>query len=1030
MTAIPVDALAQGKKKASRKQQDVHVEMIVLDEQGNPVPGASVVVGEGLIHAATDANGVFSFKAKPSAMITVSMIGYNKYVGMVSNVLRNSEITLTEAEFLKSSDDVVNIPFGTTYKRYSTDNVTTLTSEDISKYPTSDLRNALVGLLPGFMSFEKDGQPGLSAEETTGKYGISSKVNESVRGQQIIYIVDDVQVDISEIPLDPEEVESITLIKDPVNKSLYGPIAANGVIYIKTKRGRENERRLYVNMEAGVSVIDRFPEYVTGVDYALLNNEARRNSGLPELYTEEDIAEYAKNDPFSILHPNSNYRDMLFKDTRSYQRVNVSSFGGNQKVQYASYIGYTGEGDIYKIGSTADYNRLNVRTNLDVKLNDIMKMRFDFSGNLNIRRSPNYNNAASDDLVDINEFTAVIGHANKISPIAFPVYTGIDEETGHMAYGISSQFSYNPVGGLMSNGKYTEMNRAGIGNVTLDIDLGHLVPGLKSTTYIGFNGAYLTRVGTNEQYAAYRVTPDETAEEGYILEKIRSESLTSQKSKLHTYYNVRYTAYEKLDYNRTFGEHNIGAGLTMYSSVLTRQGYKEPVRQSNGIFNMSYILKDKYIFQGVVNYAGSNYYAPKNRYKFFPTFGAAWIISDEKFMKNIKWLDYLKLRAQGGRIGSVSYRTTYKYGSDWTSSSLGGFGWQGGSASTWMGTNTSSANSTTYTVLGNPDLDWEYWDEYSAGAEMMMFNRRLTLDVAYYNRTKKNIIDQLTNIYPNYCGFFVQPYTNFAKTRYTGWELAATWQDKIGDFSYKISGFATFNSGRNLIVDEPDYPENEKWYRTKQGQKTGGIYGLVYLGKYETDEEAANDPVKSSYSTDLKAGDLKYKDMNNDGVINDNDITYIGNSNVDLYYAMNINLAYKGIELTVVGNGVAGRDEVLNNNYYRNGTGDNNYSVWVRDNRGGDYPRLTYYSVDHNFKTSSFWIRSTDFFKIQNVELAYNVPAKFCNSLGIGGLRIFARGANLLTLSGIKDTDPESMSSGIDCYPLYKTFTGGLKITF
>lgn len=1018
--------LAQNNKKAQRKPQTVQIDMVVVDEEGEPIQGASVVIGEGLLHAATDINGVYSFKAKPSAAVTVTMLGYNRYVGMVSQLLEDNEIVLEEADFLKSDDDVISLPFGTSYRRLTTDNVATLTSKDLEKYPTSDLRNALVGLLPGFMSFEKDGQPGLSAEETTGQHGISSKVNESVRGQQVVYIVDDIQIDISEMPIDPDEVESVTLIKDPVNKSLYGPLAANGVVYIKTKRGKANERRIFANVEAGIGVVDRFPEYVTGVDYAKLNNLARENSGLDPLYFDDDIAEYAKNDPYSMLHPNVNYREMLFKKTRPYQRANVSSYGGNDKVQYSSYIGYTGEGDIYKIGSKADYNRINVRSNLDVKLNDIIKMRFDFAGNLSYRRSPNYGSG-----LEINEFTSVIDQANKYSPIAFPIYTGTDPETGHKNYGVADGFGINPVGGLEASGKYTEINRAGIGTIALDIDFGHLIKGLKSTSYVGFNGSYLTRTGNSEKYATYKVIPDETVEEGYILDgPIQKESLTSKKSVLHKYYNVRYTAYERLTYDREFDDHLIDAGLTMYTSVLTREGYKEPVRQANGIFDLTYGFKNKYIFQGVLNYAGSNYYAPKNRYKFFPTFGAAWIVSDEKFMENIKWLDYLKLRGQVGRIGSMRYRSTYKYDTDWTSGSIGGFGYPGDDASSWMGTNTSSVSSTTYTVMGNPDLDWEYWDEFSVGAEVMLLNRRLMLDVAYYNRTEKGKIEIPSNIYPAYCGFFTTPNVNFQDTRYTGWELDLKYKDKIGDFSYSIGAMATFSGGKLLTYDEPDYPDSEKWYRSRIGQKTGGIYGLVYLGKYETDEEAANDPVKSSYSTDLKAGDLKYKDMNGDGVINDSDITYIGNSNVDLYYALNLNLAYKGFELTVVGNGVAGRENVLSNNYYRNGSGNNNYSVWVRDNIGGEYPRLTYHSVEHNFKTSSFWIRNTDFFKIQNVELAYNVPAKYCTSIGLGALRFFVRGANLLTLSGIKDTDPESMESGVEVYPLYKTFVGGLKITF
>lgn len=1018
----PLNTFAQAKTKAKDKR--VEVTLKVVNEENEIIQGASVVIGEGLIHAVTDVNGEFVFKAKPSTAVSVSMIGYEKYSSFVAPLVNDGTIILKTAEFLKSSDDVVNIPFSTTFKRYSTDNLSVLNSEDLSKYPTSDLRNAMVGLLPGYMSTEKDGQPGLQAEEMTGKYGAKTKVDEIVRGQSVVYVIDDIQVDISEMPLDPEEIESVTLVKDPVTKSLYGP-AAQSIIYIKTKRGKINERKISANVEAGISVVDRFPEFTNGVEYAKLNNIARENSGLTPLYTDEAINEYSKNNPYSILYPNTDYRNMILKNTRSYQRVNVSSLGGNQKVQYAAYIGYTGEGDIYKIGRQADYNRLNVRTNLDVKLNDIMKIRFDFSGNLSVRRSPNYNSEEKN-----NEFSALISDVNYTSPIAFPISVGVSEVTGRPNYGISKTFTYNPIGGMEGSGFYNEMNRSGIGNISLDIDFSHLVKGLKSTSYIGFNGAYLTRIGKKEQYAAYYVIPDQEAEEGYTLEKVRNEEIASGKSKLHDYYNLRYTAFERLSYDRTFGKHYVKSGLTMLLSQLTRDGYKEPIRQANGIFDASYIYNNKYIFQGVVNYVGSSYYAKSNRYKIFPTFGAAWIVSDEKFMKKCDVIDYLKVRTQIGRIGAVTYKTNYKYESDWSNADEASFGYPGGSASSWFGNNTSSSSSTTYSTLGNRNLDWEYWDEFTVGTELMLFKQRLSLDISYYNRTKNGIISQVSNYFPSYMGFHTLPYENYGKSRYTGIETLISFKDNIGDFNYRIGVNLTHSKGTSLIVDEPNYPDNEKWYRSKVGKSTGGIYGLICTGKYTSDEEAINDPIKSSFSTDLKKGDLIYKDMNGDGVINNNDITRIGESSPKLYYALNLNFSYKGIELTAVGTGQAGCEGLLPSSYYRSGSGDNNYSAWVRDNIGGEYPRLTYYKVEHNFQNSTFWLRNTSYFKLQNVELAYNIPAKICNQIGLGGIRIFARGANLFTISGIKYTDPESMESGINVYPLYTTYVGGIKLTF
>lgn len=1040
LLAVPVGAEAQKKAKV----KNVPVTVKVVDADGNAVAGASIVVGEGLIHATTDANGEYSFKAKPQASVTVYMIGYEKYKGFVASLQEDNKIVLEDAEFLRTEDDVVYLPFGRSYRRYSTDNITTVSGEELSKYPSTDLRNALVGLFPGFVSTEKDGQPGLSAEESTGKYGSTDKVSQSSRGQELTFIVDDVMVDISEMPLDPEEIESVSLLKDAVSKAMYGPLASGGVIYIKTKRGKANEKRITASAEAGVSVVDRFPEFVTGVDYAKLNNMARVNSGYEPLYSEEDIKQYGKNDPFNMLYPNVNFRDLLFKNTRSYQKVNVAAYGGNDKVQYSTYVGYAGEGDIYRVGSDANYNRINVRSNIDMKLNKMLTLRFDFAGNLNIRKSPNYNNVSeSDDAYEtIHEFTTVIEHANNISPIAFPVYTGIDRETGLRNYGISSVFQYNPVGGLEGNGSYTEMNRSGVGNISLDIDFGQWVKGLKSTTYIGFNGAYLTRIGKNEEYAAYMITPvaqiaqptPEQEKLGYGLTLKRAAEMNSEYEKMHDYYNVRYTGYEKLSYERQFKNHYLNTGLTLYMSQLTRKGYKEPLRQANGIFDITYSFKDKYIVQGAVDYAGSNYLAPGNRYAMFPTAGLAWVVSEEDFMKKQNVIDYLKVRVQGGQLGSMVYKTTYKYETDWNASNTNLFGYpENYSGKNWMGgsKNTSQLTSTTYNSLGNPHLDWEKINEISAGMEVYLLKRRLMLDFSYYNRTRFGIIEQVNNVFPVYCGFFTLPYQNFGKINYHGYELMASYGDKVGDFSYKVSAYATMNRSKYLIYDEPMYPENEA-YRYRRGDEIGAIYGLEYVGKFATDEEAAeyNQKYRSIYSSELKAGDLIYKDLNGDGLIDNRDIKKIGSSEPKMNYAFTVNLAYKGFEFTAVANGIVGRESMLSNSYYRNGWGNNNYSVWVRDNIGGEYPRLTYDKVDHNFQNSAFWMRKSDFFKLQNVEIAYNLPAKLCGSIGLGGIRVFAKGANLLTISGIKDTDPESMNAGVTTYPLYSTYVGGIKLTF
>jgi hypothetical protein len=301
----------------------------------------------------------------------------------------------------------------------------------------------------------------------------------------MIYIIDEIPTNITEMPLDPGEIESVTVVKDIVGKSMYGPAGANGIVFIKTKRGRANERILNANAEFGTSAIDRMPDWVSGADYARLNNIARVNSGLEPQYTDADIEAYAKNDPYDLYHPSINFREMMLKNTMKFQRVNVSSTGGSDRVQYYSYLGYAGEGDIYKIGAPADYNRLNARSNVDIKINDFLKIQFDFFGGLAFRKSANYgwdaqftSEGTDNPVLTITELPSVLDDITSTPPIAFPVYANNNPELKYPWYGVSANYNTNPIGNIMKNGYYTESGRTGAFNVALEYDMSHITKGL------------------------------------------------------------------------------------------------------------------------------------------------------------------------------------------------------------------------------------------------------------------------------------------------------------------------------------------------------------------------------------------------------------------------------------------------------------------------------------------------------------------------------------------------------------------------
>jgi hypothetical protein len=402
------------------------------------------------------------------------------------------------------------------------------------------------------------------------------------------------------------------------------------------------------------------------------------------------------------------------------------------------------------------------------------------------------------------------------------------------------------------------------------------------------------------------------------------------------------------------------------------------------------------------------------------------VISDENFMTNAGFINFLKLRAEAGMIGNEVFLFPHYDETRWSQDGSGGaFGPY--SSSQWFGsTQETGVRRTSIQRTGNSDLTWEKRKEFNFGFDAVMFKNKLSLDLTYWHWVNSGVIAQLNNVIPYAAGLQNgRPYSNFAESKYNSLTADLRFAGKCGALAFVMGANATVVKGIRVKYDEPNY-RNE--YQVRTGKPTDAIFGQTYLGKFQTDAEALE--VRQVYDDVLLTGDLKYKDLNGDKIVDDNDQGMIGHNSPRLYYGLNLSLKLKGFELFVLGNGRAFYDVMLNNAYYWNGWGDYNYSNFVLNNVGGDYPRLTYYKVNNNFVTSSFWMRKGDYFKIQNVEFSYTIPAKAVQFFGSRGIKIYVRGANLLTLSGIKDVDPESINSGVTTYPLFKTFTGGVKFNF
>jgi len=1025
-------------KKERSVRQLFDVVLKVTDENGTPIPNAGVVVGEGIAHLSTDENGSVSFKGYPEDIVTITAYQYEKFVSVVVDVVNNNTIKLVHAKTHMTSDDNVLLPFNIIKKRSLTGSEIVIPGSYFARYPSTDIRTVLTGISSMYDVREIDGSPGLSPLEGIQSYsGISNDYgSEDVFGGVPYVIVDNMPVDIQELIIDPSEIESATLVKGILATTLYGPAATGGVIYIRTRIGQKNERALHVDIENGVSTIDRMPGYVSGPEYASLNNRARYNDGLATVYTHEAMDAYKKNDGYNLRYPSTDFREMMLKNTMPLRRVNMSSSGGNDIVQYYSYLGYAGEGDIIEIGPKSDYNRITTRQNVQVKINDQLTAQFSFAGNLTYRRSPNYgydpeftSEGTDNATLTLTELPSILTDLRTVPPVAYPIHAYFDEESNTPWYGVTSLYTSNVIGNLVDQGFYTDRGRTGASNFALVFDAGKWIKGLKSTTNFGFNIHNTVRIGKSNDYLAYTVNPSTlaiTRYTGHSLVKM------ADMSKLMDYYFQRYMFYERLSYERAFTNSTIQSSLT-YNQVLSYvNGIEEPYRQRNTVLSLLYTLKDRYSLHGVLNYAGTSSFDKGYRDILNWAAGASWVALD----KSEGSINYLKLRAQGGVAGNETYFPNLYYVDRWSSTSTTstttpyGFG-PLTSSPTWFGTTREDAVQRIYlSRTGNPILTWETRNEINAGFDAKLFKNKLNLDVTYYNWLVDGSLSQVSNILPLLAGYNgARPYYNYNQTRYNAIGADLSYNQKFGDVILTIGANATSAKGERVKYDEPAYRFD---YQVRTGKVSDAIFGLEYLGKFESDEEAqgANNTPIQMYDEVLLKGDLKYRDMNDDGVVDDVDQTMIGHSSPRLYYGVNVNLRYRNWDFFILGAGRAFYDVALTNTYFWNGWGDNNYSDFVKENLGGAYPRLTYYKVNNNFVNSEFWLRKGDYFKIQNIELAYTIPSTALQFMGGRAVRLYVRGANLLTFSGIKDVDPESLNSGVTMYPLFRTFSGGVKFNF
>lgn len=990
------------KKKAGKPMTEIGTQ--VVGQDGKPIGDVRITVDEGVSETRTNRLGEFRLKVPATATLVFEADGYETRHMAVSALKTGEKVVLDKSILFAGGKDRVEIPFRTVPRRNIVGAVSVVTEEDLSGSNDLNPLNILAGKAAGLNVTRIPAEPGRSATKIDIR-GLSRSASDN----DPLIMIDGIERPLEDLL--PEEIESVSVLKDATAKILYGPKAANGVLLVKTKRGKAYKRDRRISLEFGAQTPDRMPEYLNAAEYALLYNQARINDGLAPYYSQAAIDGYRSgNNP--VLYPDVDFHKLCLNDHMTYRKAVAQFRGGNQSAQYYVNAAYAGYGGYEAVGNGNTSNKFNIRVNLDYRINDWLKAFVDLSGRMEFFTT---NYLQADGL-----YSRLATHR----PNAYPVRWN-DPVTGEEYFGASDQANFsssnqNLYAEMLLGGMRENTVRKGQTNIGADLNLDKYVKGLTAKGYVTFDTYNYISVGKDENFVSWR--PLFSAATSGQAEPVGAEQMTvekkvSDKKTLsdNTYRNYGY--FGQISYDRIFGRiHQFTSDLIYFQSKRENPGFSQDDVNRTLALRANYIYRNKWIVELDMAMMGSSRFVKSKRYGYFPTAGIAWILSEENFLKNSDKVNFLKLKASTGILGTDQYIGYYQFENRWDHSGSVNFGPKP----------EETVNTSTLVNVGNPGLTWEKSFEINVGAEAVLFDR-LTVDINYFNNLRYDILTP-TSAFSTVNGGGIM-YRNYGKIRNRGIEIGLVYSGKAGDFSYSVGGNMLWSKAVNVIADDREgLPESRK----QQGKPVDTRFGLVADGLFRHADEIAGYPVQNFGA--VQAGDVRYADTNGDRRIDENDITAIGNEYPRFQFGLNVKLAYKGFELSLSGSGKAGYDIYMNNSYFWV-RGEQKYSAFVRNyfdpNTGsGSYPRLTSQQSQNNYRSSTLWLKSGNFFKLRDVMLSYTIPAHMTERMNIKQIKLFVRGSNLLTLSSFKDLDPEYVDAGVMGYPYFRAFTGGIGVVF
>ena len=977
---------------------------------GSPLIGVNIKLKGTTTGVISDIDGNYSIEVDSRKSILIfSYIGYKTREVPVEDLgVINVKLT-SDNELL---DEVVIVGSGTQKKVSVTGAISSVKGAAL-KAPSSSLTSSLAGRLAGVMVNTTSGEPGSASEFYIR--GISTFGGRKTP----LILLDDVEIsstDLNNIPA--ETIESFSILKDASATAIYGSRGANGVMLVTTKSGQENTKtQINVTVENSFQSMMNFPKFVDGATWMELYNEGQRNRGATSLMYSQERIDNTRNKVNPYVYPDVNWRDLLFKDMAMSQRANVNLQGGGSRVSYYMSLnvnhdsGLLDSPQIYSFNNNINNLSYNFQNNLQVKVTPTTKIRLNMNAQIQNRKGPNYK---TQDLF-IMTHTA--------NPIFFPATLPAQKGDKHMRFGnailSNATLRTNPYAHMASSFKQVDENMM---HTTMRIDqtLDFVTKGLSANALIHFKNTSSQAFTRSIEPYYYRITKWTPGTDQYDMERLGTSGTEYiYTSDISRYTERTITMQFQLDYKRQFGMHNVG-GMLMY---MQRDFKRDVLPNRNQGFSgrFTYDYGQRYLAEFNFGYNGTERLARADRFEFFPAMSLGWVISNEAFFEPLSdKVDNLKVRASFGEVGSddLDYPTNFVYIDQ---VSLDKIGW------------TTGDNFNTYKV--GPQLEryavqnacWERSQKLDVGIDITLF-RNWNIIFDYFHEKRYNIL-MMRAAWPNMIGFSnALPYSPIGEMSNQGYEVSTSYSTQIGkNLTIDFRGNFTYTKNKYVYIDEiwHEYP-----WQIKTGRPLSYQYGYVAEGLFGSQEEIDNHAKQELGSTPMP-GDIKYRDLNGDGVINSYDQAFISELGKDprIQYGFGVNLTYKKWDLGVFFNGSAMRKINMNKDGGVHPFGAESHNVfqyvaenrWTEENQNphAQYPRLgiTNSETDNNRQNSTYWLRNGNFLRFKQLEVGYTFKYG----------RVYLTGDNIAVFSPFKEWDPELEWYK---YPLQRTFNIGLQLNF